>query len=133
MSSHLTLSSSFSVAFFTEHLHAEDSKLAAKTPPPELLIQIARNMIHPNILPQYIAELLEILSNIEQWRIKVGERAALALGFDRYWDHYELPYPSGLTDSDRRDLQIIVDSREIIRPKFVEITRQYCHWVGRIH
>ncbi|KIK61204.1 hypothetical protein GYMLUDRAFT_243856 [Collybiopsis luxurians FD-317 M1] len=111
-------------SFISEHLSAEDSKLAVKAPPPELLAQLGRNLIHPDILVECIPDLLEALANIERWRRKVWERADLVLVSDKYWHDYS----TGLTETDKRVLQAIVDSHEVIRINFVEISRQYCHW-----
>ncbi|KAF5384533.1 hypothetical protein D9757_006463 [Collybiopsis confluens] len=110
--------------FVSEQLSEEETKLSVKAPPPELLAQLVRNMIYPNVLPESIPELLEVLHNIEQWRRKVWARADLVLVSTQYWKDQS----SGLTDRDRIAFQAIVDSHEIVRYNFVEILRRYCHW-----
>ncbi|KAJ4483600.1 hypothetical protein J3R30DRAFT_1807562 [Lentinula aciculospora] len=111
----------------TNGLATEESKLAAKPPPPELMILVVRNMIYPDILSAYIPDLLEVLSNIEKWRGRAHGRAGRALACDMYWPQYFKPYPSGLTDSDRNVLQYIFDAHEVTRTKYIEILEQYCH------
>ncbi|KAF8829408.1 hypothetical protein HHX47_DHR3000873 [Lentinula edodes] len=119
----------FAPATLTEGLSSEESKLAAKPPPPELMMLVVRNMIYPNILSAYIPDLLEVLSNIEKWRARANGRAGRALACDGYWPHYHKQYPSGLTDSDRKVLQVISDAHEVTRTKYVEILKQYCNLV----
>lgn len=86
-------------------------------------------MIFPDILLGLIPDILEVLSHIEGWRIKVVKLADRALVSDEYWPNYKLSYPSGLTDDDRRVLQGIVDTHDAARGNYIEIAKQFCSLV----
>ncbi|KAJ3737598.1 hypothetical protein DFJ43DRAFT_1045404 [Lentinula guzmanii] len=108
-------------------LSSEETKLAVMPPPPELMTLLVRNMIYPDILSAFIPDLLEVLSNVEKWRKIANARACHALMCDEYWPHYDKPYPSGLTNSDRKVLQVISNAQEVTRTKYIEILKQYCN------
>jgi len=104
-------------------------ELKTVVPPLQMITYETRKIIYPDLLYNHIPTLLELLYNVELYRLYTVRKAKEAISFDNYYklEQYDGP---GLTKEEIETLEDFQAHGEGARGLYIDILKQFCTLVS---
>ncbi|KAK7473038.1 hypothetical protein VKT23_001142 [Stygiomarasmius scandens] len=100
-------------------------ELKTVVPPLQMITYETRKIIYPDLLYNHIPTLLELLYNVELYRLYTVRKAEEAISFDNYYklEQYDGP---GLTKEEIETLEDFQAHGEAARELYIDILKRFC-------
>ncbi|KAF8160851.1 hypothetical protein B0H34DRAFT_795709 [Crassisporium funariophilum] len=104
----------------------ENGETCARTPPFHVFAYAIKSIVYPTFRIDLIPEFLELLTMIEFYRLRVTDKASIALTWNEYYKDNETQDIHTLKEEDEEYFQYLQDTQVDQRKVFMQIISEYC-------